>query len=120
HDAAADLVGRALPMLDRSLPFRPRALLRMLEMRTRLGPSYAEELLQRSRQHSSRKYEALALHHLGRPEEAAQIAAAVGSDLITAELGTPAARRAAVDRIAATLPSDLRELFVTEGRLAVL
>lgn len=120
HDAAADLVGRALPMLDRSLPFRPRALLRMLEMRTRLDPSYAEELLQRSRQHSSRKYEALALHHLGRPEEAAQVAAAVGSDLITAELGTPAARRAAVDRIAATLPSDLRELFVTEGRLAVL
>ncbi len=117
-DTAAELVGRALPMLDRSLPFRPRALLRMLEMRTRLDPSCAEELLVRSRLHSSRKYEALALHHLGRPQEAAEVASVVGSDLITAELGTPAARRAAVDRIAATLPADLRELFATRGRLA--
>ena len=75
-------------------------------------------MLQRSRLHSSRKYEALALHHLGRPEEAAKVAAEVGSDLIIAEVGTPAARRAAVDRMAASLPADLRELFATRGRLA--
>ncbi|HZO67545.1 MAG TPA: AAA family ATPase [Kribbellaceae bacterium] len=117
-DDAGALVERALPMLDRSLPFRPRALLRMLEMRTRLDRTVAEELLERSRQHSSRKYEALALHHLGRPEEAARVAAAVGSDLITAELGSPADRRAAVDRIAGTLPTDLRTVFAARGRLA--
>ncbi len=116
-DEAGVLVERALPMLDRSLPFRPRALLRMLEMRTRLDGTGAEELLERARTHSSKKYEALALHHLGRPEEAARVAVAVGSDLITAELGSPSDRRAAVTRIAATLPADLRTVFGTQGRL---
>lgn len=120
EDTAGALVERALPMLDRSLPFRPRALLRMLEMRTRLEPSFAEELLDRSRDHSSRKYEALALHHLGRPDEAAHIADTIGSDLVTAELGAPSTRRAALARMAAALPTDLRSVFQAKGRLASL
>ncbi|GAA1277000.1 hypothetical protein GCM10009609_45120 [Pseudonocardia aurantiaca] len=116
-DEAAALVDRALPMLDRSLPFRPRALLRMLEMRTRFDPALAEELLARSRQHSSTKYEALALRHLGRPVEAAKVAAATGSDLIIAELGPPDARRPALERITGALPSELKETFAAGGRL---
>jgi DNA-binding SARP family transcriptional activator/tetratricopeptide (TPR) repeat protein len=116
-DEAAALVDRAVPMLDRSLPFRPRALLRMLEMRSRFDPALAEELLVRSRQHSSTKYEALALRHLGRPVEAATMAAATGSDLVIAELGAPDARRAALERITAALPGELKETFVAGGRL---
>lgn len=120
EDDAAALVARAVPMLERSLPFRPRALLRMLEMRTRLDASFAEELLGTSRMHESKKYEALALHHLGRPVEAASVAADVGSDLVIAELGEPGARRAALARIAGTLPADLRETFTARGRLVML
>lgn len=116
-DEAAALVDRALPMLDRSLPFRPRALLRMLEMRARFDPALAEELLARSRQHSSKKYEALALRHLGRPVEAAEAAAATGSDLIIAELGAPDSRHAALERITGALPSELKETFAAGGRL---
>src|SRR5262249_34807976 len=111
EDDAAALVARAVPMLERSLPFRPRALLRMLEMRTRLDHSFAEELLVTSRTHASKKYEALALHHLGRPAEAAVVAEDIGSDLVLAELGDPGARRAALARIAAALPADLQETF---------
>lgn len=120
EDTAGALVERALPMLDRSLPFRPRALLRMLEMRTRLDHSFAEELLDRSREHSSRKYEALALHHLGRPDEAARVAGTIGSDLVTAELGDSSTRRAALARMSGALPTDLRSLFQAKGRLASL
>ncbi len=119
-DEAAALVAKAVPMLERSLPFRPRALLRMLEMRTRLDPSVAEELLVSSRTHASKKYEALALHHLGRPAEAAALAADIGADLVLAELGAPALRRAALDRIAGVLPAELRSMFTASGRLVML
>jgi len=49
------LVARAVPMLERSLPFRPQALLRMPEMRTGLDRTFAEELLVTSRTHASQK-----------------------------------------------------------------
>jgi DNA-binding SARP family transcriptional activator/tetratricopeptide (TPR) repeat protein len=117
EDTAAAAVEAAEPMLERSLPFRPRAAMRLMEMRSRWEPGIAEALLDQARKYSSRKYEALALRALGRPEEAHAVIASVGSDLLMAQLGTPAERRAAVSRIAEALPTDLRESFVTAGRL---
>ncbi len=118
-DDAAAAVEAAAPMLERSLPFRPRAAMRLLEMRARWEPAQYEGLLVQARTFSSAKYEALALKGLGRAEEAARIAASTGSDLLVGQLGTPAQRQAATDRIAASLPSDLREGFVTAGRLSI-
>ncbi|SHL17500.1 Transcriptional regulatory protein, C terminal [Pseudonocardia thermophila] len=116
-DDAGSLVERAVPMLDRSLPFRPRAVLRLVEMQARFDAGQAERLLDLARTHSSPKYIALALRHLGRHEEAAGIAAATGSDLLVAQLGAPADRAGALRRIAATLTAEQRATFVTAGRL---
>lgn len=118
-DDAAAAVEAAAPMLERSLPFRPRAAMRLMEMRARWEPELAEALLQHARTYSSAKYEALAFHSLGRVEEAARIAAATGSDLLIGQLGGTAARTAAVARIAASLPPELRESFCASGRLSV-
>ena len=74
-DDAAAAVEAAAPMLERSLPFRPRAAMRLLEMRARWEPEQSEALLVQARTFSSAKYEALALRGLGRDEEAAAIAA---------------------------------------------
>ena len=49
--------------------------------------------------------------------EAAALASSTGSDLLVAQLGAPAARRAATDRIAEALPTELRASFVGGGRL---
>jgi DNA-binding SARP family transcriptional activator/tetratricopeptide (TPR) repeat protein len=120
EEYAAASVQAAAPMLDRSLPFKPRAQMRLLEMRSRWYPELAEALLDEARRYSSRKYEALALRALGYPAEARTVAAATGSDLLMGLLGTPAERRAATDRIALSLPSELRSSFVTSGRLHVI
>jgi tetratricopeptide (TPR) repeat protein len=116
-DAAAVAVELAGPMLERSLPFRPRATMRLVEMRARWDAAEAERLLDVARQYASPKYTALALHHLGRPAEAAAVAADTGSDLLLAQLGTPEARTAALERIAAALPEPLRATFTASGRL---
>lgn len=116
-DAAAVAVAAAEPMLQRSLPFRPRAMMRLLEMRSRWEPPVAEQLLEEARRYSSRKYEALALRALGYPEAASALATGTGSDLLVAQLGAPTQRRAAADRIASALPAELRDSFVKSGRL---
>jgi DNA-binding SARP family transcriptional activator/tetratricopeptide (TPR) repeat protein len=118
-DDAAAAVEAAAPMLARSLPFRPRAAMRLLEMRARWEPAQAEALLTEARTYSSPKYQALALRGLGRFEEAAAVAATTGSDLLLAQLGSPAQRSAALRRIADALPADLRSTFVSTGRLSV-
>lgn len=119
EQSAAAAVEAAAPMLNQSLPFRPRAVMRWMEMRSRWQPELAEELLAQARRYSSRKYLALALHRLGRAEEARAAAASTRSDLLLAQLGTPGERRAAMDRIATALPAELRTAFVTAGRLSV-
>lgn len=116
-DDAAAAVEAAAPMLERSLPFRPRAAMRLLEMRARWEPAQSEALLAQARAFSSAKYEALALHGLGRAQEAAAVARATGSDLLVGQLGAPAERTAAIARIAAALPVELREPFAAGGRL---
>ncbi|MEJ2885260.1 ATP-binding protein [Actinomycetospora aeridis] len=118
-DDAGATVEEAAPLLDRSLPFRPRAAMRLLEMQARWEPGRAEELLVTSRTYRSAKYEALALTHLGRGEEAAAAALRTRSDLVVAQVGAPSTRGPARDRIAAALPAELRARFVEHGRLVV-
>jgi tetratricopeptide (TPR) repeat protein len=117
-DRAGALVEESRPLLSTWLPFKWRADLRYREVRCRLVPEEAEELLELSRQRRSRKYEALALGHLGRREEAAVAAEATGSDLLVAEVAPAAQAAAAFDRLAAALPAELRDGFVSRGRLA--
>ena len=118
EDSAHALIEESGPLLNTWLPFKWRAELRYIDVRCRLVPEEAELLLQLSRERRSSKYEALALGHLGRLDDAAAAAAATGSDLILAEVAPAPLARAAFDRIAAALPSELREGFTTRGRLA--
>ncbi len=111
HDDAGARVEAAAPMLERSLPFRPRAAMRLLEMRARFDRTWAEALFDHARQYSSPKYQALALAHLGRSEAAARVAARTGSDLLVSRLGSPTDRTAAHDRIARALPVELRASY---------
>ncbi|HJV08245.1 MAG TPA: tetratricopeptide repeat protein, partial [Acidimicrobiales bacterium] len=115
---AGALVDESAPLLSTWLPFKWRAELRYLDVRCRLVPEEAEHLLDLAVERRSRKYKALALGHLGRHEEAAAAAESTGSDLILAEVAPAPAARAAFDRVAAALPSELRDGFVTKGRLA--
>jgi tetratricopeptide (TPR) repeat protein len=117
EDSAYALIEESQPLLNTWLPFKWRAELRYIDVRCRLVPEEAELLLQLSRERRSTKYEALALAHLGRHDEAAVAAAATGSDLILAEVAPAPAARAAFDRLAAALPSELRDGFTTRGRL---
>lgn len=116
-DDAGARVETAAPMLDQSLPFQPRAAMRLMEMRARFQPAQAEELLAHARRYSSTKYASLALWHLGRHEEAATTAAQTGSDLLLAQVGHPDARRTALGRIAASLAPEVRTTFLAHGRL---
>jgi DNA-binding SARP family transcriptional activator len=116
NDARAR-VQAAVPMLDQSLPFQPRATMRLMEMQARFEPAHAEALLAHARRYSSTKYESLALWHLSRYEQAAAIAARTGSDLLLAQIGHPGARRAALDRIAASLTPEARPTFLASSRL---
>ncbi len=116
-DDARVRVEAAAPMLEQSLPFQPRAEMRLLEMKARFEPGQAEVLLAHARRYSSTKYESLALWHLGRYPEAATIAAQTGSDLLLAQVGHPDARRSALGRIAASLAPEVRAVFLARGRL---
>jgi DNA-binding SARP family transcriptional activator/tetratricopeptide (TPR) repeat protein len=115
HDDAGARVEAAAPMLERSLPFKPRAAMRLLEMRARFDRSWAEALFEEARRHDSPKYQALALAHLGRAEAAARVAGRTGSDLLVGRLGSPADRQAARARIARALPPDMRETYSRTG-----
>jgi DNA-binding SARP family transcriptional activator len=115
---AAELMDEASLLFSAWLPFRWRAELRYRDVRCRLVPNEAEGLLDQARSQRSRKYEALALAHMGRPEQAVVAAGATGSDLLVARVAPPAQARVAFDRLASALPSVLRHGFVTRGSLA--
>ena len=116
---AAGLLERAGGQLDRPFGYRWRVELRHAELTSRLDPPAAEALLALARAYGSTKYQALALARLGRRPEAAGLVAATGSDYLLAQVAPPAQARAAVDRIAAALPPELRPGFLERGRLAV-
>ncbi len=119
-DSAGSRVERAFAFLEVPLPFRARAHMRLLEMQARFEPPRAEELLVLARANSSRKYEALALSHLGSTEEAAVKAGELGSDQLVAQLGGEAESWAAILRLADALPVERRAKFLADGRLPAL
>src|SRR5581483_5926362 len=94
--------------LDAWLPFRWRANLRQMELRSRLDPSLAEGLLDEARVRSSGKYEALALARLGRSDLAVPLAQQTGSILLVAQVAPPERAQAAVTTLAGRLPPELR------------
>jgi DNA-binding SARP family transcriptional activator len=118
HGQAAALLERAGAQLERPFGYRWRVELRHAELASRLDPPAAEALLELARTYGSTKYQALALARLGRRPEAAELAAASGSDYLLAQVAPPAQARAAVDRIAASLPPELRPAFLSRGPLA--
>jgi hypothetical protein len=77
-------------------------------------------VLEPARTHGSAKYQALALARLGHRDEATRIAVPVGSDYLLAQVAPAAQARAAIDRIAAALPPDLRPAFLERGQLVVM
>jgi hypothetical protein len=93
--------------------------LRHAELTSRLDPPAAEGLLQLARTYGSAKYQAIAMARLGHREEAARLAAGSGSDYLLAQVAPAAQARAAVDRIAAALPPELRPGFLERGPLAI-
>ena len=116
---AARLLALAGGQLDRPFAYRWRVELRHAELASRLDPPAAEALLGLARTYGSTKYQALALARLDRRPEATALVAASGSDYLLAQVAPPAQARAAVDRIAAALPAELRPGFLERGQLAV-
>lgn len=119
-DSAAEHLAVARSLLGQWLPFRWRAELRVVELECRIGLADPELLLVAGRDRGSAKYEAIALHLLGMPDEALRVAAVTESQLLLAEVAPDAEARAATDRLATRLPRHLRESFGTRGRLARL
>jgi DNA-binding SARP family transcriptional activator len=115
---AARLLERAAARLDRPFAYRWRVELRLAELASRLDPAAAERLLDLAGAYGSVKYRALGLARLGRPEQAARVAGPVGSDYLLAQVAPAPAARAALHRMAAALPPDLRPGFLERGRLA--
>ena len=115
---AAALLERAGGQLDRPFGYRWRVELRHAELTSRLDPPAAEGLLELARTYGSTKYQALALARLGRRPQALALVAASGSDYLIAQVAPPAQARAAIDRVAAALPAELRPAFLRHGHLA--
>ena len=118
HGQAAALLERAGAQLERPFGYRWRVELRHAELTSRLDPPAAEGLLELARTYGSTKYQALALARLGRRPQALALVAASGSDYLIAQVAPPALARAAIDRIAAALPAELRPAFLRHGHLA--
>jgi tetratricopeptide (TPR) repeat protein len=112
------LLERSGGQLDRPFGYRWRVELRHAELTSRLDPPAAEGLLELARTYGSTKYQALALARLGRRPQALALVAASGSDYLIAQVAPPALARAAIDRIAAALPAELRPAFLRRGHLA--
>lgn len=96
-----------------------RIELRRLELQARLDPARAEELRELARRRGSAKYEALALAHLGRREEAVSVAESTSSIFLAARVAPEPAARTAIEQLAARLPGERREAFLRGGALAV-
>jgi predicted ATPase len=90
----------------------------VLRLASRIEPAAAERLLDLAGTYGSAKYRALALARLGRNREALQVVAPVGSDYLLAQVAGGPLARAALDRMAAALPPELRPAFMDRGRLA--
>ena len=114
---AVDFLSQIDPLLSRGVAYAWRIELRQLELLARLDLPRAEELRDIARLRGSTKYEALALAHLGRPTQAAAVAAQTGSDWLLAAVATPDEAGQAVVRVAQRLPAELPAEFLARGAL---
>jgi hypothetical protein len=105
------------PLLSERVAYAWRIELRRLEILSRLDLSKAEQLLTLSREFGSAKYQALALAYLGSADEAVTMAQRTGSAWLVARVAPEPLARACGEELAAQLPADLREGFVTHGPL---
>ena len=115
---ATGLIGDIAPLVARGVSYGWRIELRQLELLARLVPVRGEELRALARRRGSAKYESLALAHLGRPDEAAAVAARTGSDWLLAAVAPPARASQSIERSAARLPERLRADFLARGAVA--
>ena len=116
--AAAGFLERAGGQLERPFGYRWRVELRHAELASRLDPPAAEALLELARTYGSTKYQALALARLGRRPEAAGWPPPPAPTTSWPRSPRPPQARAALDRIAAGLPAELRPAFLERGHLA--
>jgi DNA-binding SARP family transcriptional activator len=112
---AAALLAEAQQRLSGECTFTARAELRVLDVASRIHPEAAEALLVTAVKGGSPKYEALALHRLGRTGEAVAVAERIGADLLLSHLGGGPAARAAAERIGHRLSRDLRGGWLRHG-----
>jgi hypothetical protein len=112
---AAALLAQAQERLKRENTFAARAELRVLDVASRVHPETAEGLLATAVKAGSPKYEALALHRLGRTREAVAVAERIGADLLLSQLDAGPAGRSAAERIGQRLPRDLRSGWLRHG-----
>lgn len=117
-DTAAEHLAVATTLIDHWLPFRWRAELRIREVGCRIGVEEPESLLDAAERAASIKYQSLAMHLLGRGEEAAALARQTGSLLLLGEVGAPDEARLALRQLESSLPRQLRANFVQIGRLS--
>jgi DNA-binding SARP family transcriptional activator/class 3 adenylate cyclase len=113
-EAAHQLDDLAATVLS-DVAFGWRVELHRLELAARLDSVHADELLTRAQEHGSLKYEALALAHLGRNEDAAAAAATTGSDLLVAHVAPDPTATAAANRVATNLRAEHRARFLDRG-----
>jgi class 3 adenylate cyclase/DNA-binding SARP family transcriptional activator len=98
-----------------SVGFGWRVDLHRLELAARLDPSCGEELLAQATRYGSSKYRALALAHLGRHDDASEVARTTGSDLLVAHVGHGPMAALAAERVAARLTNEHRVQFIERG-----
>lgn len=117
-EASLRLTGRLDRVLVDPIPgevsYARRLELRRLELRARLDREFAKELLERATADRAPKYQALGYQHLDCPDEALDVAANVGSDLLLTKVGLQDQRRVAQRRVAARLPMALRRVYDSE------
>jgi hypothetical protein len=118
-DGAAGVhLDQITPLLSDSVGMIWRIELRRLELRVRIDPTRAEELLERARRYGSAKYEALAFGALGAVGEATAAARRTGSPWLLARVAPPPLARSSIEHLAAGLPPELRPGFLTRGPLS--
>jgi tetratricopeptide (TPR) repeat protein len=105
------------PLLSERVAYAWRIELRRLEILSRIDTSNADELLALSRDFGSAKYQSLALAYLGSTAEAVAMAEQTGSAWLLARVAPEPRAQACADALAAQLPAELRDGFVTRGPL---
>lgn len=113
--AATEWLAQVELLLVDETAYAWRAQLRHAELWARIDHTRAGRLLELAQSRGSAKYRALALAALGRYEEAAAIARLTRSDWLLARVAPAPEAQAALGRMAAALPEELKASFAARG-----